>query len=191
MSKKEWMMAGLVAFAVATMTGTLIAPPLIWAGDTAVTIPALPPAQLTIPGINAKVTATATSDPGKPVKVTLAATVPADGKTNAVPVTVIVEKTTMSPMMRSIPMPKVIAQASTSIAIDSGGTGSAVVDLPLTWASAQPAAASTSPTADQVMAVRTTYSMTLSAGDGTVSGMQMIGNVQGADASALQALMVN
>lgn len=138
MSKQEWCITGLVAVAVATMTGALFTPPAVWAqyGAT-VTVPDLPPAQLEIPSLSATVKATTTPSPGKPVQVTLVATVLSRSDVTTVPVTVTVQSTAFRSMGRSISTTRSVmnlAQASTSVSLDSGGTGSTVVNLPLTWA---------------------------------------------------------
>lgn len=156
MSKQEWFITGLVAVAVATMTGALFALPAVWADDAAVTVPALPPAQLEIPSLNAKVTATATPVPGNPVQVALVVSVPAGGNTLSVPVTVTVQSTTMSSEDRSITFIHTdLAKKSLSVSVDSGGEGKAVVDMPLTWATQdsikQPSQFDGSPTYELVL----------------------------------------
>jgi hypothetical protein len=171
MKKQEWLIAGLVAVTVAVMTGAFIAPPMLWADDAVqVKIPALPSAGLDIPALKAKVTATTTSTPGQPVQVALKVTAPAGNDTIQVPVTVIVEKTSMYPMSRSLPMPTILIQASTTVTVDSGGTGSAVVSLPLTWADAAPTSqANTGAQTPALNGMVTTYNMVLTSGDGTIS----------------------
>lgn len=51
-----------------------------------------------------------------------------------VPVTVTVLKTEMNPMARSMPEPEQVMQLETSVPVNPGGAGSAIVPLPLTWA---------------------------------------------------------
>jgi len=135
MSRRDWVAAGWVAMLVAMMTVAVLAPPVCWADEQQIArVPALPPTALTIPKINATVTATTTTpEPGKEVEVQLSVNAPAWTNLKEVPVELLVNSTTMSPMMRSIPSPKQIAQLQVMVPVNYDGKGTAQVELPLQW----------------------------------------------------------
>jgi len=168
MSKQEWLTACIAAVFVAALTVMVTVPPMCWAeGKTLVAVPALPSTGLTIPSIDAQISASATPVPGLPVKVLLALSSPPGTDLAMVPVTMTVQKTTMNPMARSMPAPDQLTQIETYIPVGSDGKGVAVVELPLVWAQPAPKPAA-EPAKDgkpqqlQLMPTVTNYWMVLS-----------------------------
>lgn len=141
MSIQDWWIACLVAMGVAALTMVALTPPLCWAEQRAmITIPALPSTQLTIPTLQATVTANTTPMPGLGVQAMLNVRSPAETDLREVPVTVTVLRTVMNPMSRSMPRPQQVAQVAARVPVGLDGNGTTVVDLPLVWATPTPAA---------------------------------------------------
>lgn len=139
MHRQDWLTACVVAVGVAMVTVALMAPPSCWAEQAKlVAVPALPSTQLTIPSINAQVTAAATPAPGQPVKVALTLKSPSGSGLQQVPVTITVLGTNISIMSRSMPKAEQVAQVTASVPVNWDGSGTALVDLPLTWAAPPP-----------------------------------------------------
>jgi len=172
MRRNEWLVACAVAGLVILAMVAAGLPPMTWAAPEAaalpaVVVPALPPAALDIPALEAKVSAIANPDPGKPVKVKLTVTAPPAKAGESVPVTLTVLGTSQNLMSRRAPSvseAKQVARTDVSIQIGQDGTGSAVVDLPLVWA--QPTGPTTQPASAARPALlaammRTTYQMVL------------------------------
>lgn len=139
MKMEDWMAASVLAAAVALVVVVAGLSPTGWAEDSArITIPALPPAALEIPSLNARVKATAQKKPGEAVTVNLSCECPSSHAGEALPLVVHVFKNDPRSMMSRVPMPvsgKEVAKAECSILVDSEGKGRASVELPLTWAS--------------------------------------------------------
>ena len=192
MTKQEWLTAGIVAACVAVLTVGLIAPPTCWAGPARVfEVPALPSTQLSIPTIQAQVTATALPAPGQTVLATLSLTSPAGMSLTPVPVAISVLRTEMNPMARSMPRPQQVALVQTSVPVGADGKGSVAVALPLTWALPAPAvtADTTNAKTTRILRSETSYQMVLSsplAGIAAPSDIQPL-NYRAKNASLLQA----
>lgn len=140
MTRQDWLTACVVAIGMTALTVSLIAPPLCWAdGEAKVVVPALPATALTIPSINAEVTATAAFAAGRDVEVCLLVKAPSGTDLTQVPVTVAVQKTDMNVMSRSMPMPEEVAKVEATVPVGPDGTGSVMVKLPLVWAAPPPA----------------------------------------------------
>jgi hypothetical protein len=180
MTKKEWLTSFFVAVGVAAMTVGLSVLPTAWAEQTPEVkpVPALPSAKLTIPSINAQVSAMATPAPGQPVQVKLGITSPPGSQLGQVPVTVTVLSTTMYPMSRSMPMPKQVVQLSQTVSVDSYGNGTANVELPLKWANAEIKEKSDKDTF-KLNEQTTTYQMVLSSTLGGKAAPETIQTVPG------------
>ena len=183
MTRQDWLTAFVIMAGVAAVTVGLIAPPVCRAANSGViAIPALPPSQLTIPTIKAKVMATATPEPGKSVKVKLALQSPWSVKVLTVPVTVTVLGTTMNLMSRVGPLPgdaKVVTKVTTSLLVGPNGCASTIVALPLTWAIPTPPATSASGKPKPVLRsmMVTSYQMVLSSplgGQAAPAGLQIV-----------------
>jgi len=146
MTKQDSLTAGVTAAVVAVLTLAITAPPICRAEEEkSIMVPALPPTALTIPSINTEVSAQALPVAGRAVWVTLAVNSPSGTELARVPVTVAVLSTTMNPLARSLPEPRLVTQVEASIPVGPDGKGTAVVELPgLIWA--PPAA--TAPTAE-------------------------------------------
>jgi len=186
MTKQEWLTALIVAVGVAVLTMGVTAPPVCWAEPTAApVVPELPPTELTIPSISARVSASATPAPGQPVKVMLALTSPSGSDLTRVPVTVTVLSTTMDPDAREMPKPVQVTKVDTDVPVGPDGNGSTVVDLPLTWAiPAPPPAPETADSKDAKRVLRlqrvTSYQMVLSS---TLGGKAAPADLQALDRS--------
>ncbi|MDD4889023.1 MAG: hypothetical protein PHU85_03765 [Phycisphaerae bacterium] len=136
MRRNDWLAACVVAMIVAAVVVAAALPAISWAtGPATAGVPALPPTQLTIPTLQATVSAMAEREPGKPVKVKLSAVAPAARAGQHVPVTLSIISSTSSPMARSEPLPTQAFRTEVSLLIGPEGTASSTVDVPLTWAS--------------------------------------------------------
>jgi hypothetical protein len=139
MKKEDWVAAGVLAAAVALAVVAAGLPPTGWAEDSArVTIPALPPAELKIPSLDATVTAVAERKPDEAVTVRLSCECSAGHSRQTVPLVIHVFKNDPRRMMSRVaeptPPPEV-AKVECSCPIDSEGKGFTSVELPLTWTS--------------------------------------------------------
>lgn len=164
MTRQDWLTAGVTAMMTAMVTVGLLAPPWCWAdGAAPVKIPTLPSTQLTIPSIQALVSATATAKPGEPAQVTLTVKMPAGASVTEVPVTVTVTKTENNLMSRSMPMPKVVAMVQATVPVGADGHGTATVALPAIWDTPAPTQVPVTQTPKtNLNATVVTYLMTLS-----------------------------
>ena len=150
MKKQDWITSCAVALVVA-LTMVIVGPQMGVADSAAqIAVPALPATSMKIPTINAEVSATATPDPGKGVIVKVALKSPPGTGVKEVPVTITVSRTVSSPMMRSMPRPVQIAQASATVPVGADGNGTADVALPLTWETPAPVVPQEAPVAGQV-----------------------------------------
>lgn len=135
MTRRDWWISGVTAIAVAALTATLIAPPISWAVPaTPRAVPNLPPSQLSIPSLKAKIAATATPAPGQPISVTLSVQSPPRMGAKKVPVTITVYETRQDIMSRSGPVPEQISQVQTSVMVGWTGKSTKSIALPLVWA---------------------------------------------------------
>jgi hypothetical protein len=166
MNRRDWQAACIVAALTAGIVIAAGIPVATWAigqlgqtGPVVTGVPALPPAELNIPSLAAKVKATTSPQVGQPVRVRLDLTSTAEKSGAEVPVTVTVLSTTMSEMSRVMPRPEQLAQATTTLVIGADGTASGTVELPLTWV-APPVAAPPATQPGNRAAARTTRTVT-------------------------------
>ena len=139
MNREDWVASGVLAAAVALAVVAAGLPPTGWAEDSArVTIPALPPAELKSPSLDATVKATAERKPGEAVTVNLSCESSPGHAGETVPLVVYVFRNDPRSMFSRVAppvSPKEVAKVECSVLVDSQGKGHASVELPLTWTS--------------------------------------------------------
>ena len=136
----DWLSAGVLAVAVALLVVLTGLPPLGWADDSSpLAIPALPPAMLAIPSLDATVRAAAERVPGETVTVTLTCLSSSSYSGRTVPLIVhVYKRDPMAEASRVVRPPSArqeVATAECTIVIESDGTARDSVDLPVTWTS--------------------------------------------------------
>ena len=181
MSRSEWTVSGIIALIVALVTMAVTTFPRAWAEgeNVRVTIPSLPSTTLTIPEINAQISASTTRDVGKQVTITLKGTLPEKSTVKEIPVTITIFKTVENPMSRMGPRPQQIAQQSVNMVVSDNAQFIMNVNLPLYWA--EPIVAEKKIVPENVNQVEQPISLTTTT---TSYSMQLTSTLGGEAASA-------
>ncbi|MCG3179581.1 MAG: hypothetical protein BIFFINMI_01919 [Phycisphaerae bacterium] len=141
MRRQEWLGVLVVAAATAgiIVVGSLPSAGLANAPRPTIAVPALPPAELSIPSLGAKVVATADPQPGQPVKIKLLLQGDPAHAGQIVPLSVaLLSASPPDRMARVIQLPLPLTAAQTSMMIGPDGRAEADVELAADWASAAP-----------------------------------------------------